>query len=311
MTICNRLMLCASLAALQLAGSATFAQRAPAAPAAAAPRPAAPVTVKPVAGNVYMAVGGGGNSTFQVTRNGVTLVDTKNMGEDQYKALLDAIKTVTPKKVVFVFDTHHHADHTGNNEFFERDGAKVIGQTSMPEVLKTYTSTLAPHTPASPTALFQARYTIRLGGQTAVAYHWRGGHTGNDAVIYFPEAKVVAGGDLLDTRVPNYDAPFGGSLIGYSQSLGDILKLDFTLAVPGHGDDPWTKEQVRAQKEKIDALIERATALVKAGTPKDKFIDTINAEPGMSWKLGGQFWAPQPRLDALYAELSKAPAAKR
>ena len=311
MTTCSRLMLCASFAALQLVGSSALAQPAPAAPAPAAPRAAAPVTVKEVAPGIYMAVGGGGNSTFQATRNGVTLVDTKNMGEDQYKALLDAIKTVTPKKVVFVFDTHHHADHTGNNEFFEKDGAKVIGQGSMVEVLKTYTSTLAPHTPASPKAVFQTRYTVRLGGQTAIAYHWRGGHTGNDAVIYFPEARVVAGGDLLDMRVPNYDAPFGGSLLGYSQSLGDILKLDFTVAVPGHGDDPWTKDQVKAYKDKIDALIERASALIKAGTPKEKFIDTINAETGLAWKLGGQFWAPMPRLDALYAELSKAPGATR
>jgi cyclase len=304
MNICNRLMLCASFAALQLMGSSALAQ-----PAPVAPRAAAPVTVKELKPGIYMAVGGGGNSTFQATRNGVTLVDTKNMGEDQYKALLDAIKTVTPKKVVFVFDTHHHADHTGNNEFFERDGAKVIGQGSMVEAFKGYVSTLAPHTPANPNALFQTRYTVRLGGQTAIAYHWRGGHTGNDAVIYFPEAKVVAGGDLLDMRVPNYDAPYGGSLRGYSQSLGDILKLDFDYAVPGHGDEAWTKAQVQAYKDKIDAVIERATALVKAGTPKEKFIDTINAETGLAWKLGGQFWAPMPRLDALYAELSKAPGA--
>lgn len=310
MKISNRLMLCASFAALQLVGSGALAQPAPAAPAPTAPRPAAPVTVKELKPGIYMAVGGGGNSTFQVTRNGVTLVDTKNMGEDQYQALLGAIKTVTPKKVVYVFDTHHHADHTGNNEFFEKDGAKVIGQGSMVGVLKGYTTTLAPHTPANPNALFQSRYTVKLGGKTAIAYHWRGGHTGNDAVIYFPEAKVVAGGDLLDMRVPNYDAPYGGSLLGYSQSLGDILKLDFTVAVPGHGDDPWSKDQVKAYKDKIDALIERATALIKAGTPKEKFIDTINAESGMSWKLSGQFWAPMPRLDALYAELSKAPGAK-
>ncbi len=94
------------------------------------------MTVKELKPGVYMAVGGGGNSTFLVTKAGVILVDTKNMGEQQYKNLLDAIKTVTPQKVVYVFDTHHHADHTGNNEYFEKDGAKVIGQESMAEVFK-------------------------------------------------------------------------------------------------------------------------------------------------------------------------------
>jgi len=301
---CNRLALCASILALAAVASAATAQpAAPAAPAAGALAADGHVDARL---QLFHGHGGGGNSTFLVTKAGVILVDTKNMGEQQYKNLLDAIKTVTPQKVVYVFDTHHHADHTGNNEYFEKDGAKVIGQESMAEVFRTYTSTLAPHTPATPNVLFKAKDTVTLGGATATAYHWRGGHTGNDAVIYFPGVKVVAGGDLLDTRVPNYDAPFGGSLLGYSASLGDILKLDFDVAVPGHGDAPWTKAEVKAQKAKIDTLIERATALVKAGTPKDKFIDAINAkDEDLGWKLGGQFWAPQPRLDALYAELSK------
>ena len=298
----------ALLAGPGMAQEAASVAPSPPAPPPTAPRaPPPPMTITQVKPNLYFIVGGGGNSELLTTANGALLVDTKNLNDKDYGDLMTLISSVTDKPVKVVIDTHHHADHTGNNEFFERDGAKVIGQGSMAQVFKTYTSTLAPHTPASPSVPFGTRYTIRLGGQTAIAYHWRGGHTGSDAVIYFPEAKVVAGGDLLDMRVPNYDAPYGGSLRGYSQSLGDILKLDFTVAVPGHGDDPWTKDQVKAYKDKIDALIERASALIKAGTPKEKFIDTINAENGLAWKLGGQFWAPMPRLDALYAELSKAP----
>jgi len=312
-TIRSRLTLCASVLTLAVA-SAVSAQPTPvpaapgAAPAAARPPgvPPAAVTVKLLKPGVYMLVGGGGNSTLDVTKAGAILVDTKNMGEPQYKNLLDAIKSVTPQPVKYVVDTHHHADHTGNNEFFERDGAKVLGQENMVQVFKTYTSTLAPHTPAIPNVTFKRTQTVLVGGVKAEVFHYGGGHTGNDAVIYFPASKVVAAGDLLDSRVPNYDAPFGGKLLGYQQSLADILKLDFDLAVPGHGDAALTKDEVRAYKAKIDKLVAQAQAVIQAGTPEEQFIDTINPKiEDLGWKLAGQFWAPKPRLDALYAELKK------
>ena len=47
---------------------------------------------------------------------GVTLVDTKLAAWGQ--ALLDKVKTITPKPVTTIINTHTHGDHTGNDDKF-------------------------------------------------------------------------------------------------------------------------------------------------------------------------------------------------
>ena len=55
----------------------------------------------------------GGNVSVFITDAGVTLVDTKlaNWGQ----ALLDKLKTITPKPVTTIINTHTHGDHTGGD----------------------------------------------------------------------------------------------------------------------------------------------------------------------------------------------------
>ena len=68
----------------------------------------------PVAGNVHMLQGAGGNIGLAVGDDAVFVVD------DQYAPLtrkvLAAIATITPKPVRFVVNTHWHIDHVGGNE---------------------------------------------------------------------------------------------------------------------------------------------------------------------------------------------------
>jgi cyclase len=296
--------LAASMAAsaLMLAGTGALAQ-APAAPRAPPP----PMRIDKVKPNLYFIVGGGGNVELRVTPKGAILVDTKNMNDKDYGDLMNLIGSVTKEPVKVVVDTHHHADHTGNNEKFLAAGATVIGQQNMPKIFEHYTTRLAPHTPASPTTLYDKTYDVKLGGVEARLYHFGPGHTGADTLVYFPADKAIAFGDLLvtDPTVPNYDAGNGqGSLLGFDHSLGEALKLKWDTAFPGHGDKPLTRAEVVAYKAKIDQLISRIKAAIDAGTPKSQLIQSIKTDD-LGWKIGGQFWAPPERVDALVDELSK------
>jgi cyclase len=277
-------------------------------PAAPAPAPApAPLAVKTVKPNLYMVVGAGGNSTVLVTAGGVILVDSKNSGQAIYDGLMGAIASVSGGKPVrWLIDTHHHADHTGNNARFLAAGVKVIGQKNMPRELAKFTpppTNPAATAPARPNVTYDQNYEIRLGGETARLLHYGPAHTNDDTIVYFPQFKVVSTGDELNAATPNFDYLGGASIAGWIGSLDQVLKLDWDLAVPGHGDKPMTRAEVVAFRDKLATLLQRAREQVKAGTPKAALIAAINWD-GL-WTFSPAFWAGPGRLDGFYAEASR------
>ncbi len=289
----------AAIAAAMIGGAA-LAQ----APASRPPPP--PMKIEMVKPGLYFITGGGGNSELRVTKAGAILVDVKNMNDKDYGDLMKLIGSVSKDPVKVVINTHHHADHTGNNEKFIAAGAKVVGQENMPKIFEHYTTTLAPHTPASPTVLYKDKYEVKLGGAEAKLYHFAAGHTGGDTIVYFPKDKAIAFGDLLveAPTVPNYDAGNAqGSLLGFQHELAEGLKLKWDVALPGHGDKPMTRDEVVEYKKKIDQLISRLKDCINAGVPKSQLINAVKTDD-LGFKLGGQFWAPAQRVDAIYAELS-------
>ena len=77
------------------------------------------IKVTKVAGNVYMLEGEGGNIGASVGEDGIVVVD------DQYAPLAEkiqaALKGITDKPIRFIINTHYHGDHTGSNEFFQKE----------------------------------------------------------------------------------------------------------------------------------------------------------------------------------------------
>jgi len=250
--------------------------------------------VKP---GLYVVPGGGANSIVRVTGEGVILVDTKLPGEANYNGLLEQIRTVTPQPVKVVIVTHHHADHTGNDDRFIAAGAQVIGHAALASALDTYQFDPKP---AKPTTTYDgSERVVRLGGAEVRVMHLGRAHTGGDSIVYFPDVKVVATSDAVTTGAtgPLADYAGGGSFVGFGPVLDAMLKLDFDTAVPGAGP-LLTKADVQAFRTKIASVIDRASALVKSGVPANQLL--------MQLKTDDLGWAPRiPQVDAFVAELSK------
>lgn len=250
--------------------------------------------VKP---GLYVVPGGGANSIVRVTSEGVILVDTKLPGEANYNGLMEQIRSVTPLPVKTVIVTHHHADHTGNNDRFIAAGAEVIGHAVLASSLDTYQFDPKP---AKPTVTYQgADRTVRLGSVEVRVLHLGRAHTGGDSVVYFPDVKVVATSDAVTTGAtgPLADYAGGGSFVGFATVLDAMLKLDFDTAIPGAGP-VLTKADVQTFRTKIGTVIDRAAAAVKAGVPANDLLKQIKTDD-----LG---WAPRiPMVDAFVAELKK------
>ena len=248
--------------------------------------------VKP---GLYVVPGGGANSIVRVTSDGVILVDTKLPGEANYTALPQQIRTVTPLPVKTVIVTHHHADHTGNDDRFIAAGAQVIGHAALASALDTYQFDPKP---AKPSATYDgAERVVRLGGVEVRVLHLGRSHTGGDSVVYFPDLKVVATSDAVTTGAtgPLADYAGGGSFVGFGPVLDAMLKLDFDTAIPGAGP-LLTKADVQAFRTKIATVVDRVSALVKSGVAPAQLL--------MQLKTDDLGWAPRiPQVDAFVAEL--------
>ena len=123
--------------------------------------------------------GGGANSLVRVTNEGVILIDTKLPGEANYNGLMEQIRSVTPQPVKIVIVTHHHADHTGNNDRFIAAGAQVIGHEQLAKNLDTYQ--FDPR-PAKPNKTYTTSETVKLGGAEVRVLHLAAAHTGGDVL---------------------------------------------------------------------------------------------------------------------------------
>jgi glyoxylase-like metal-dependent hydrolase (beta-lactamase superfamily II) len=126
--------------------------------------------------------------------------------------------------------------------------------------------------------------------------HYGRAHTGGDTVVYFPNLKVVALGDLY-AAFPNPDYANGGSLVGWGQVLAEVMKLDFDVAIPSSGE-PISRADLRAFQNRVDILVSRATQLVKTGVSGDQLMTRLNTGD-LAWHCNLNV----NQIDGFYAEL--------
>ena len=270
----------------------------PAAPAPGGRGAPQPQAIQPVKPGLYMITGAGANTTVRVTSQGLIVVDGKLAGQANYDALMALIKGVSDQPIKYLIVTHHHADHSGNNQRFLDAGVQIVASEGLKKYLATYA---VDPKPAPPSMTYPgAEYTLSLGDVKVELHHFGRAHTGGDTVVYFPDLKVVAVSDVVTTGKtgPLIDYAGGGSATDWTNVLAGILTLDFDAAIPGNGD-VLTKADVQAYKTKFDTVIARAKELVRQGVPQDQLLAKIKTDD-----IG---WAPRvPKVDAFFAELSES-----
>jgi len=245
--------------------------------------------------NLYMVTGGGANTLIRVTTDGLIVVDTKNPGDENYRRLMEEIASVSNLPVKYVFNTHHHPDHVGNNQKFIDAGAQVVAL----EALKTRMAS-DPRTkdiPGLPTMTFAKDYTLKFGGAEIQAHSFGRGHTGDDTMVYFPDLKVVMVSDQITNATPIVDFANGGSAVEWTQILDGVLKLDFEAAIPGRGE-PKSRADVQAYRTAFGTFVSRAADAIKAGATRDTLAMQVKTDD-LGWQFAPPFYAQ------LYDELAR------
>jgi cyclase len=234
---------------------------------------------------------GGGNIAAYLTDDGVILVD--DMFDRDYAAVMEQVRSLTGKPVKYILNTHQHEDHAGGN-------AKMLGASAEVIAHKNVRSNMVRlNQPGLPRVTFSDEMDVHLGGKEVVARHYGRGHTGGDAVIYFPARKVIHTGDLFLTYPPQpfIDYANGGSALEWTSTLDEVLKLDFDVAIPGHGPVS-DRAGLMKFRSNFEIMRTRISGMVRGGRSKDDIAETLVTEFG--WARGGL--AVQ-QVDSLIAEL--------
>src|SRR5215813_12337020 len=260
--------------------------------------------IKQIKDGIYVYVGKEFNSNCGIilTQEGVVLIDSGHNPTDS-RAILAAVKKLTPLPVRFLIDTEH-PDHTTGHFVFSPP-AVVIAHEGATESMKAREretpdriQKLAGVSPEMRAALegyrfvlpqieYRQKATINMGERTFELMYLKGVHSEADTAIWLPKERVLfsAAGIVVDQI--NILRPF--------VTIPDILAaakmmkaLNPEHVIPGHGQ-PGTVKIFDDTEKYYALLVERVEKLVKEG----KTLEQIKQEVKMPEYA---HWASQERF---------------
>ena len=284
-----------------------------------------PVGMLHVQRNVHMLVVNGMNIAVQVGDDGVLLVDAATAAVAPQ--VIAAIRTLSPKPIHTIINTHVHPDHTGGNESLVKQRGTGAPQAVRVIAHQTVQDRMIAAAPAGSSGGFRLNAVITLpinntydtptkdfflNGEPVVIYHAPAAHTDGDSLVHFRSSDVIAVGDVFTPdRYPIIDRATGGSVQGLIAALNHILEITVparfqeggTYVIPGHGrlsdeaDVVEYRDMVTIIRDRVQDLIGKGLTWeqVKAAQPSRDYDIEYDAPGGA---------APDAFVEAIYRSLT-------
>jgi glyoxylase-like metal-dependent hydrolase (beta-lactamase superfamily II) len=172
------------------------------------------------------------------------------LGNATYAAAFPGIQIVAQRathKLVTSFNPGAMARYPGRAERFKKilDSGKLPDGTALTEVqrhdfekaiggLSAVVAEFKTTAQLPPNVVFDNELDIDLGNRPVQIKFLGPGNTAGDTVVYLPNEKIAAVGDLLDHPVPYF---YGGIFpLEFPETLRAIGRLNVETIVPGHGE---------------------------------------------------------------------------
>lgn len=226
------------------------------------------------------------NPGIIITTAGVVIHDpggTVQTGE----MVLRAVRKLTDRPVVAVFNSHIHGDHWLGNQAVRAAYPEVTiyGHPNMIEQIengegKSWLELMDRLTEGKskgtdvvgPNKAVNHGDSIRIGQYTFVNHHYGKAHTTSDIMLEIKEASVVFLGDnVLNGRVTRLE---GGSVKGNILACKEILKTGVENYVPGHGKSGGA-EVVEASLVYLDTVYTTVKKLYEEGLSDFEMKDQV------------------------------------
>src|SRR5882672_3012887 len=261
--------------------------------------------IRKITDGVYVYVGKNFNSNCGIvlTQEGVVLIDSGHNPTDS-RAILAAVKKLTPLPVRFLLDTEPHPDHTTGHFVFSPPAAIVAAEgagDSMrsrergePDRIQKLAATspemraaLEGYRFATPDIEYHQKMTLKVGERTFELMYLKGVHSESDTAVWLPKERVLFSAAGIIVNQINNLRPI--------VSIPDILAaaklmkgLNPVHVVPGHGM-PGTVRIFEDSEKYYALLLERVGRLAREG----KSLDQIKKEVRMPEY---EHWAAQERF---------------
>lgn len=266
------------------------------------------VTSEPLADNLYVLFGAGGNMGLALGDQYAYLID------DQFAPLSDkilaAIRQITDKPLKYVVNTHWHGDHAGGNAPMAAQGAVLIAHDNVRKRMSSvqWEGTDRETQPAPFAALsritFNEKMTVHLDADNSMhLMHVNPSHTDGDTYVYFPEANVIHMGDNFISGYPFIDIASGGDIDGLVSNLNMALFIvdDQTRIIRGHGQVA-TRADLLAFRDMVDTIRMRVQRAKSSGKSLEEVQQMgLTAEWDQQYDNG--FINAQRLLEAVYASV--------
>jgi glyoxylase-like metal-dependent hydrolase (beta-lactamase superfamily II) len=244
------------------------------------PAPLTPLFV-PIRRNIGYFTCRGGTIGYLINSGGVAVVDSQY--PDSAILCIDGLNTRSDnRKIDVLFNTHHHADHTGGNAVFKLLARKIVANRNVPPLQAAAAARAAtPGEQVYATTTFNAKWRTSVGDETIAASFYAPAHTGGDSVVHFEKGNVVHVGDLVWNRLQTFvDRPGGASAthwITMVERIAAAYPKDATY-VFGHagqkGQVTGTRTEVLMMRDYLTALVEFVRAGIKAGKSRDEIVNS-------------------------------------
>jgi glyoxylase-like metal-dependent hydrolase (beta-lactamase superfamily II) len=212
---------------------------------------ATPETMEKIAPGVWFREGdlknlGHCNNVIIEMKDYLIVVDA-NFPNGAQAAMADA-KRVSSKPVKYVFDTHHHGDHSYGNAVWTEAGATTLAYIGVAEEMKRYEparwqqsakerpDVADMHQPSvqPPQQTFAEKLFVLNDGTRKVEFHFFGwAHTRGDGFVYLPHEQILCTGDAVVNDPYNFTGD--GNIGNWPNVVRAAQKLKIKTVLPGHG----------------------------------------------------------------------------
>lgn len=233
--------------------------------------------------NIGIYTENGGAILWYVSKDGCAVVDAQF--PDSAKNLFDGLKSKYVKKIDYLFNTHHHPDHTAGNFYLKDFADKIIANENCARLQKIKNGGgEKDKTQAYPDTTFQSQGIYGLVKEQIQAYHFYPAHTGGDSIYHFVNSNVVHMGDIVfNGFTPYFNLSDEGSLTTWIKCLEKAVSLfsNDTIFIFGHSADPekviGKKEDLIKMSNYISMLLDYVSKGKAAGKSKEEICGAIDA----------------------------------